>query len=188
MAVITYREAVGRALREALQDERVFMMGEDIGRYGGAYAVSRGLLDEFGPERIRETPISESVITGAGAGAAMAGLRPIVELMTINFSLAGHGPDNQPRRQGEVHVRRSTLVSTDRAHGHRRWRLRGSHALAEPGRLVRRRARPSRCRPVHSPRRAGPLPSRNAAGGPRDFPWSTRCSTAAAARWRTSTT
>ena len=87
MAVITYREAVGRALREALQDERVFMMGEDIGRYGGAYAVTRGLLDEFGPERIRETPIAESVITGAGAGAAMAGLRPIVELMTINFSL-----------------------------------------------------------------------------------------------------
>ena len=86
MAQITYREAVSRALREALEDERVFMMGEDIGSYGCAFAVTRGLLAEYGPERIRETPIAESVICGAGAGAAMAGLRPIVELMTINFS------------------------------------------------------------------------------------------------------
>jgi len=86
MAHITYREAVSRALREALEDERVFMMGEDIGSYGGAFAVTKGLLAEYGPERIRETPIAESVISGAGAGAAMAGLRPIVELMTINFS------------------------------------------------------------------------------------------------------
>ena len=75
------------ALREALADERVFMMGEDIGAYGGAYAVTRGFLDEFGPERVMDTPISESVIVGAGVGAALAGLRPIVELMTINFSL-----------------------------------------------------------------------------------------------------
>jgi pyruvate dehydrogenase E1 component beta subunit len=86
MAQITYREAMSKALREALEDERVFMMGEDIGSYGGAYAVTRGFLAEYGPERIRETPIAESVISGAGAGAAMAGLRPIVELMTINFS------------------------------------------------------------------------------------------------------
>ena len=87
MALITYREAVSKALREALEDERVFLMGEDIGSYGGAFAVTRGFLADYGPERIRETPIAESVITGAGAGAAMAGLRPIVELMTINFSL-----------------------------------------------------------------------------------------------------
>ncbi len=87
MPQITYRDAMTRALREALQDERVFLMGEDVGEYGGAYAVTRGLLAEFGPERIRETPIAESVIVGAGTGAAMAGLRPIVELMTINFSL-----------------------------------------------------------------------------------------------------
>ncbi|MBI2855916.1 MAG: alpha-ketoacid dehydrogenase subunit beta [Chloroflexi bacterium] len=87
MPQITYREAVSWALREALEDERVFLMGEDIGSYGGAYAVTRGLLAEYGPERIRETPIAESVIVGAGAGAAMGGLRPIVELMTINFSL-----------------------------------------------------------------------------------------------------
>lgn len=87
MPQITYRDAMTRALREALQDERVFLMGEDVGEYGGAYAVTRGLLAEFGPERIRETPIAESVIVGAGTGAAMAGMRPIVELMTINFSL-----------------------------------------------------------------------------------------------------
>jgi pyruvate dehydrogenase E1 component subunit beta len=85
---ITYREAVRQAIRDALKrDERVFLMGEDVGHYGGCYAVSKGLLDEFGPERIRDTPLSESGFTGAGIGAALAGMRPIVELMTVNFSL-----------------------------------------------------------------------------------------------------
>ena len=84
----TYREAVRAALRDALRrDARVFLMGEDVGRYGGTYAVSKGLLEEFGPERIRDTPLSESAFVGAGIGAAMAGLRPIVEVMTVNFSL-----------------------------------------------------------------------------------------------------
>src|SRR5665647_1276558 len=88
MIEITYREAVRQALRDAIKrDERVFLMGEDVGRYGGCYAVSHGLLAEFGPERIRDTPLSESGFTGAGIGAAMAGMRPIVELMTVNFSL-----------------------------------------------------------------------------------------------------
>lgn len=76
------------ALREALQrDPRVFLMGEDVGRYGGTYAVSRGLLDEFGEDRIRDTPLSESVFVGAGIGSAMNGMLPIVEVMTCNFSL-----------------------------------------------------------------------------------------------------
>jgi pyruvate dehydrogenase E1 component beta subunit len=84
----TYREAIRAALREALQrDERVFLMGEDVGRYGGCFAVSKGLLDEFGPERIRDTPLSESAFVGAGIGAALGGVRPIVEIMTVNFSL-----------------------------------------------------------------------------------------------------
>jgi len=84
----TYREAVREAIRDAIKrDERVFLMGEDIGRYGGSYAVTKGLLAELGPERIRDTPLSESGFTGAGIGAAMAGMRPIVELMTVNFSL-----------------------------------------------------------------------------------------------------
>jgi pyruvate dehydrogenase E1 component beta subunit len=76
------------AIREALQrDDRVFLMGEDVGHYGGCYAVSLGLLEEFGPERIRDTPLSESAFTGAGIGAALGGMRPIVEIMTVNFSL-----------------------------------------------------------------------------------------------------
>lgn len=88
MPEMILREAVTRALRESLDnDDRVFIMGEDIGAYGGAFAVTKGLLDEYGPERIRDTPISESAIVGAGTGSALAGLRPIVELMTINFSL-----------------------------------------------------------------------------------------------------
>ena len=84
----TYREAMRAAIREALQrDDRVFLMGEDVGRYGGCFAVSMGLLEEFGPERIRDTPLSESAFVGAGIGAAVAGMRPIVEIMTVNFSL-----------------------------------------------------------------------------------------------------
>ncbi len=85
---ITYREAIRTALQEALlKDKRVFLMGEDVGRYGGCYAVSKGLLDEFGPQRIIDTPLSESGFVGAGIGAAMGGLLPIVEVMTVNFSL-----------------------------------------------------------------------------------------------------
>ena len=88
MKKMTYREAVRWALREALiSDPRVFLMGEDVGRYGGAFAVSLGLLEEFGPERIRDTPLSESTFVGAGIGAAVGGMRPIVEIMTVNFSL-----------------------------------------------------------------------------------------------------
>jgi pyruvate dehydrogenase E1 component beta subunit len=88
MTKMTYREAVRGALRDALRrDPRVFLMGEDVGRYGGAFAVSHGLLQEFGPERVRDTPLSESTFVGAGIGAALNGMRPIVEVMTVNFSL-----------------------------------------------------------------------------------------------------
>jgi pyruvate dehydrogenase E1 component beta subunit len=84
----TYREAVRQGLREALAaDPRVFLMGEDVGKYGGTYAVSKGFLEEFGPERIRDTPLSELAFVGAGIGAALGGMRPIVEVMTVNFSL-----------------------------------------------------------------------------------------------------
>jgi pyruvate dehydrogenase E1 component beta subunit len=87
MAELTYREALRSTLHEVLSaDDRYFMMGEDIGAYGGSYSVTKGFLEEFGPERIRDAPIAESVIVGSGVGAAMGGLRPIVELMTINFS------------------------------------------------------------------------------------------------------
>ena len=84
----TYREAVREALTEAmLRDARVFLMGEDVGRYGGCYAVSKGMLAQFGPERIRDTPLSEGAFVGAGIGAALGGMLPIVEVMTVNFSL-----------------------------------------------------------------------------------------------------
>jgi len=84
---ITYREALSSALREEMQrDERVFIMGEEVGVWGGTYAVTRGFLDEFGARRVRDTPISEMAIAGAAVGAAMAGLRPVAEIMTINFA------------------------------------------------------------------------------------------------------
>jgi pyruvate dehydrogenase E1 component beta subunit len=85
---ITYREAMREAMCEAMRrDERVILMGEDVGRYGGCYAVSKGMLEEFGPQRVRDTPLSESAFVGAGIGAALGGMRPIVEIMTVNFSL-----------------------------------------------------------------------------------------------------
>lgn len=85
---LTYREALKQGLREALQnDENVFLMGEDVGRYGGAFAVSKGLLQEFGADRIMDVPLSEAGFVGAGIGAAMAGMKPIIEVMTVNFSL-----------------------------------------------------------------------------------------------------
>ena len=88
MSRISYREALRLALRDALAREpRAFLMGEDVGKYGGTYAVSKGMLDEFGPERVRDTPLSELGFTGIGIGAAIGGMRPIVEIMTVNFSL-----------------------------------------------------------------------------------------------------
>ena len=88
MPVMRYREALNQALREEMEaDESVFIMGEDVGVFQGAFKVTAGLLEEFGEKRVRDTPISENSIVGLGVGAAMTGLRPVVELMTINFSL-----------------------------------------------------------------------------------------------------
>jgi pyruvate/2-oxoglutarate/acetoin dehydrogenase E1 component len=88
MPALRYREALNQALREEMEaDDRVFVMGEDIGVFQGAFKVTQGLLEEFGEERVRDTPISENTIVGMGVGAAMAGLRPVVEIMTVNFSL-----------------------------------------------------------------------------------------------------
>ncbi|HVR06126.1 MAG TPA: transketolase C-terminal domain-containing protein, partial [Solirubrobacteraceae bacterium] len=88
MPELRYREALNAALREELaRDERVLLMGEDIGVFGGAFKVTTGLLEEFGERRVRDTPISENTIVGMGVGAAMVGLRPVVELMTVNFAL-----------------------------------------------------------------------------------------------------
>src|SRR5881227_1090949 len=88
MPTMRYREALNQALREEMEaDENVFLMGEDIGVFQGAFKVTQGLLEEFGEKRVRDTPISENTIVGAGVGAAMVGLRPVVEIMTVNFSL-----------------------------------------------------------------------------------------------------
>jgi pyruvate/2-oxoglutarate/acetoin dehydrogenase E1 component len=88
MAVMTYREALNMALREEMQrDPRVFVIGEEVGLYEGAYKVTQGLLKEFGPQRVVDTPIAESGFTGVGIGAAMVGLRPVVEMMTFNFAM-----------------------------------------------------------------------------------------------------
>jgi pyruvate dehydrogenase E1 component beta subunit len=88
MATITIREALNQAIREELiRDERVFLMGEEVAAYNGAYKVTKGLLDEFGPKRVIDTPITELGFAGLGVGAAMVGLRPIVEFMTFNFSI-----------------------------------------------------------------------------------------------------
>src|SRR4030066_1964042 len=87
MAIITMREAISQALwGEMERDERVFILGEEVGVWGGTYAVTKGFYDRFGPERVKDTPIAEGVIVGAANGAAMAGLRPVAELMTINFA------------------------------------------------------------------------------------------------------
>jgi pyruvate dehydrogenase E1 component beta subunit len=88
VADITYREALRQALREEMiRDEKIFIMGQDVAGFGGAYKVTEGLFDEFGPRRIKDTPIAEEGVVGAGIGAAMVGLRPVVEIMTINFAL-----------------------------------------------------------------------------------------------------
>jgi pyruvate dehydrogenase E1 component beta subunit len=88
MSELTYREGLRQALKEKMEgDPRVFILGEDVGAYGGAYSVTRGLQEEFGPERVRETPIAESAIIGCAVGAAMGGMRPVAEIMTINFAL-----------------------------------------------------------------------------------------------------
>lgn len=88
MPNMTYREALKQALREEMhRDDTIFIMGEDVAQFGGAYKVTEGLYDEFGPRRVKDTPISEAGIVGAGIGAAMVGLRPVVEIMTINFIL-----------------------------------------------------------------------------------------------------
>ena len=118
---LTYREACEQALRQALiEDPRVFLMGEDIGRYGGCYAVTKGMLEEFGEERIRDTPLAESAIVGAGIGAAMVGMRPIVEVMTCNFSLLGLDQIVNNRGHDSAYVRRAVRRPDDYPHGDRR--------------------------------------------------------------------
>ena len=118
------------------RDENVFLMGEDVGRYGGCYAVSKGLLAEFGPQRIRDTPLSEFGFTGAGIGAAMAGMRPIVELMTVNFSLLALDQILNTAATRPPHVGKSVRRAAGDPHGDRRGPSGRRPAFAQPRRLV----------------------------------------------------
>ena len=127
----TYREAMRAAIRDALlRDERVFLMGEDVGRYGGCFRGEQRIARRIRPERIRDTPLSESAFVGAGIGAAMGGLRPIVEIMTVNFSLLGARSDRQQRGDDPAYVRRTVQYSSGDSHDHRRGPAIGGATLA----------------------------------------------------------
>ena len=145
------------ALREELErDERVLLMGEDIGVFGGAFKVTAGLLEEFGERRVRDTPISENTIVGMGVGAAMVGLRPVVELMTINFALlafdqiVNHAAHIHYMFGGQVSV--PLVVRMPQGAGHQL----GPDALALPGGDVPARARPARRDALDAGGREGP--------------------------------
>lgn len=130
---MTYREAIRAAMRQAIRkDPLVFLMGEDVGRYGGAFAVSMGLLEELGPEKIRDAPLSESTFVGAGIGAALAGMRPIVEIMTVNFSMlaldqiVNNAATLRHMSGGQLHVPMVVRMATG---GARRMAAQHSHSL-----------------------------------------------------------
>ena len=188
--MLRYREALNQALREEMRrDERVLLMGEDIGVFNGAFKVTAGLLEEFGEKRVRDTPISENTIVGMGVGAAMTGLRPVVELMTINFSLlaidqiVNHAAHIRYMFGGQVDG------AARRAHAAGRRPPARPDALALLRGALPARARPARRRAVDAGRRQGPAQG----GDPRRQPGrsssSTSTSTASAARSpRTATT
>ena len=167
MAEMRYREALNAALREELRrDERVVLMGEDIGVFGGAFKVTDGLLEEFGERRVRDTPISENTIVGVGVGAAMTGLRPVVELMTINFALLAF--DQIVNHAAHIHYMFGGQVSgaARGAHAPGRRPPARADALALPGGAVPARARPARRGAVDRRRRQGPAED----GDPRRQP------------------
>ena len=131
-----------QALREALQrDPRVFLMGEDVGRYGGCYAVARDCSTEFGPERIRDTPLSESASSAPASARRSAGMRPIVEIMTVNFSLLALDQIVNNAATLAPHVRRAVQRAAGDPHGDRRRPAAGRPALAQPRGLVRAHSR-----------------------------------------------
>ena len=157
MAAMRYREALNQAMREEMHaDESVFLMGEDVGVFQGAFKVTEGLLEEFGEKRVRDTPISENTIVGMGVGAAMAGLRPIVEIMTVNFALLAM--DQIINSAAHIHymfggqAKVPLVVRFPQGGGHQL----GPDALAHAGGDVPARARAcwSRCRRRRRTRRA----------------------------------
>ena len=167
VAVVRYREALNQALREEMQrDERVFLMGEDIGVFNGAFKVTAGLLEEFGEKRVRDTPISENTIVGMGVGAAMTGLRPVVELMTINFSLLAM--DQIVNHMATIHymfggqAKVPMVVRMPQGAGHQ---LGPTHSHCLEAHVPARAGHAAR-RPLHRGRRQGPAEG----GDPRRQP------------------
>ncbi len=170
MATMRYREALNQAMREEMrEDESVFLMGEDVGVFQGAFKVTEGLLEEFGEKRVRDTPISENTIVGMGVGAAMAGLRPIVEIMTVNFALLAM--DQIINSAAHIHYMfggqaKVPLVVRFPQGGGSPAR---ADALAHAGGDVPPRAGAAGRRAVHARRREGPAESGDPRRQPRDL-------------------
>ena len=170
MPEMNLRDAVGRGLREALDaDDRVFMIGEDIGEFKGPYAVTNGFLEQYGPERVIDSPISEAAMVGAGIGSALGGLRPIIEIMTINFMLlamdqvVNHAAKLRYMSNGQIKV--PMVIRTVTGGG---GQLGATHSQS-PGGLVRDGPRPDGGRPFGPVRcpRASPVVHRGRR--PRDL-------------------
>ncbi len=170
MAEMRYREALNAALREELaRDERVILMGEDIGVFGGAFKVTDGLLEEFGEQRVRDTPISENTIVGVGVGAAMTGLRPVVELMTINFALLAF--DQIVNHAAHIHYMFGGQAQRAAGGAHAAGRRPPARpdALALPRVAVPARPRAARRGARHRGRREGPAEDRDPRREPGDL-------------------
>ncbi len=134
MARITMREAISQALWEEMErDPKVFIMGEEVGVWGGTYAVTKGFYDHFGPERVKDTPISESAIIGGAIGAALTGLRPVAELMTINFAFSAM--DHIVNEAAKLHYMfgGQMVIAHGDPHCQWRWQAAWSHSFANPG-------------------------------------------------------
>ena len=162
MALITYREALNRGLREEMRrDDSVFIMGEEVGEYDGAYKVSKGLLDEFGEMRVRDTPIAENGFAGLGVGAAIAGLRPVVEFMTWNFALLAYDAIvNSAAKIRHMSGGQFTVPIVFRGTGRVGLSTRGA-ALTGTGSVVRQHSRSQGVHAGHTGRRAGPSQERD---------------------------
>ena len=145
MAEVTYLEAIKQGMREEMQrDERVYILGEDVGAYGGAFKVTAGLLDEFGPMRVIDTPLSESAIVGAAVGSALMGQRPIAEMQFMDFIACGF--DQIVNMAAKMHYRQPHGRADGDPRSIGRRRARRPVSLAEPGSVVRPHAGPeSRC-------------------------------------------
>ena len=171
--LLSYQEAIREALREEMhRDPAVFLMGEDIAKHGGAFGVTRTLFDEFGAERVRNTPISENTIVGAATGAALVGMRPVAEIMFVDFS--GLAMDQIATQAAKIRFMTggqcSGALGPAHAAGRRRRQVHGGPAQPEPGGLVRPHPRPQGRAALHALRRQGPHEGRHPRRQPGHLP------------------